>query len=98
MKKTITVIAILLAAIPAYQSQKKMDLGRWLSIGGRSTLNLFDHDGVGLGTGGQVRIRFSERVNTDWFADYILISNAKNIRSEYYHVGWSVMYYCHVLV
>jgi hypothetical protein len=64
-----------------------------LSIGLRNTVSLFDKDGAGLGTGGQMRIRFSERVNTDWFADYISINVNNQVRSEYYHIGWSVLFY-----
>lgn len=33
------------------------------------------------------------RVNTDWFADYIVAGGQDNVRSEYYHVGWSVLFY-----
>jgi hypothetical protein len=65
----------------------------WFSLGGRSTLSSFSHDGTGLGTGGQFRIQFSERVNSDWFADYITINIKDRVRSEYYHIGWSILYY-----
>lgn len=65
----------------------------WFSLGGRSTLSAFDEDGAGLGTGGQFRIRLSRNVNTDWFADYIVIGTPEGIRSVYYHIGWSVLYY-----
>lgn len=64
----------------------------WFSLGGRSTLSLFDHDGTGLGTGGQFRVQLSNSVNTDWFADYISINISDKVRSEYYHIGWSVLY------
>lgn len=65
----------------------------WFSLGGRSTLSAFDGDGGGLGTGGQFRIQLSDRVNTAWFADYITINMSDKIRSEYFHIGWSVMFY-----
>lgn len=65
----------------------------WFSLGGRSTLSAFDRDGGGLGTGGQFRIQLSDRVNTAWFADYITINMSDAVRSEYYHIGWSVMFY-----
>lgn len=65
----------------------------WMSLGGRSTLSAFDHDGIGLGTGGQFRIQLSNRVNTDWFADYITINVDDKVRSEYFHIGWSVLFY-----
>ena len=65
----------------------------WLSFGMRSTLSTFDGDGTGLGYGGQFRIKLSSRVNTDWFGDYISINVSDKVRSEYYHIGWSVVYY-----
>ncbi len=65
----------------------------WFSLGGRSTISAFSHDGAGLGTGGQFRIRISQSVNTDWFADYIIVGDRDGIRSEYYHIGWSVLFY-----
>jgi hypothetical protein len=65
----------------------------WFSLGGRSTLSAFDEDGAGLGTGGQFRIQLSKNVNTDWFADYIVTSTSEGVRSVYYHIGWSVLYY-----
>jgi hypothetical protein len=74
--------------IPKYKSQ-----AGWVSLGGRSTLSLFDNDGKGIGTGGQFRIQLSNRVNTDWFADYISINVNDKVRSEYIHIGWSVLYY-----
>lgn len=65
----------------------------WFSLGARSTVSTFDHDGTGLGTGGQFRLQLSNRVNTDWFADYININTDEGIRSTYYHIGWSVLFY-----
>jgi len=78
---------------------QKTDAGKaiaepgWFSVGARSTISLFDHDGGGLGTGGQFRIQLSKKVNTDWFADYISINISDKVRSEYYHIGWSVLFY-----
>jgi hypothetical protein len=65
----------------------------WVSVGGRSTISLFDSDGIGIGTGGQFRIQPSTKVNTDWFTDYISINVDNKVRSIYYHIGWSVLYY-----
>lgn len=65
----------------------------YFSLGGRSTLSGFSHDGWGIGTGGQFRMELSKRVNTDWFADYIVVQNNPEIKSEYYHIGWSVLFY-----
>lgn len=67
--------------------------GGVFSLGSRSTISLFEHDGPGLGTGGQFRIQLNKSVNTDWFADYITINVKDKVRSEYLHIGWSVLYY-----
>jgi hypothetical protein len=63
------------------------------SLGMRSTVSLFNDDGTGIGTGGQFRIQANQHLNTDWFADYILINQLQKVRSEYIHIGWSVLYY-----
>jgi len=65
----------------------------WFSLGGRSTVSVFSQDGFGLGTGGQFRVQLSNSVNTDWFADYISVNISDKVRSEYYHIGWSVLFY-----
>lgn len=62
------------------------------SLGVRSTHNSFSHDGTGLGVGGQFRIQLTERINTKWFADYISVGD-NDIRSNYAHIGWSVLFY-----
>ena len=65
----------------------------YLFAGIRSTFNVFSSDGTGLGSGGQLRLQLSERVNTEWYADYISINVQNILRSIYYHIGWSVLYY-----
>ena len=100
MRKTVTnltFIICLLVGVNSYSQSKKEPLSLsnsgWFSLGGRSTVSIFDHDGTGLGTGGQFRIQLSNRVNTDWFADYITIHMKEGVRSTYYHIGWSVLFY-----
>ena len=75
---------------------KKGSDGGVLGLGVRSTVSLFNHgdaDNIGTGVGGQFRLQFAEKVNSDWFFDY-LTSNVDDIahRSDY-HIGWSVLYY-----
>lgn len=66
--------------------------GGTVSLGVRSTVSTFNshHDeGTGLGVGGQFRIQFADRVNSDWFFDYIK-SDIGNFASRTdYHIGWS---------
>ena len=66
------------------------------SLGTRSTTSLFNDGGTnnfGIGLGGQFRMQLAERINTDWFFDYLTsdIGNVGN-RTDY-HIGWSVLYY-----
>ncbi|GIV29449.1 MAG: hypothetical protein KatS3mg028_0515 [Bacteroidia bacterium] len=69
------------------------DNRKWFSLGMRSTASVFSDDGLGIGTGGQFRVQFNKRVNSDWFADYITININDKVKSEYAHIGWSVLYY-----
>jgi len=66
------------------------------SLGGRSTLSLFNDaqsNSAGTGLGGQFRIQFADKINSDWFFDYLTsdIGNVAN-RTDY-HIGWSVLVY-----
>ena len=74
----------------------KGNQGGLFSLGVRSSVSVFDHDKFGIngvGYGGQCRLQLANRLNTEWFADYMRgnISGLAN-RTDY-HVGWSVMYY-----
>lgn len=70
----------------------KRNQGGLFSLGVRSTASFFG-DANSVGYGGQFRLQFADRLNTEWFADFTRgnIENRAN-RSDY-HVGWSVMYY-----
>lgn len=65
----------------------------WFSLGGRSTISTFVDEGNSVGSGGQLRTQISNAINTDWFFDYISINVNNKVRSEYYHIGWSVLFY-----
>jgi len=70
--------------------------GGILSLGMRSTLSTFNghHDeSSGFGVGGQFRLQFSDRVNSDWFFDYIQSDIGDFANRTDYHIGWSVLYY-----
>ncbi|MEO7265283.1 MAG: outer membrane beta-barrel protein [Ferruginibacter sp.] len=65
-----------------------------VSIGTRNTFSMFNDDpGVGKGIGGQTRVQVSDRINTEWFFDYISSKNKTFTNRNDYHVGWSIMYY-----
>lgn len=81
-------------ALLAQSMKYKGSQGGTLSFGQRTTLSAFNHgnEASALGIGGQFRIRLSERINTEWFFDYLPATNEFSRRSDY-HIGWSVMYY-----
>lgn len=69
--------------------------GTW-SLGVRSSFSLFNggsHSAPGTGAGGQLRVRISERVNTDWFYDYFTAPSGSLAHREDQHIGWSVLFY-----
>ncbi len=73
--------------------KKKNTYGGLFSLGTRTTLSAFNSDkATSLGYGGNFRIQISERVSTDWFADYLPSVNDFT-RREDFHIGWSVVYY-----
>jgi hypothetical protein len=88
-------IASLIHSTAISQTNKPLEENHngMFSLGLRSTLSTFGDDGTGLGAGGQFRIQLSDKVNTEWFADYISINQENKVRSVYYHIGWSVMFY-----
>jgi len=91
MRISFSIVIFLLIQLQSW-TQKNTDFSRF-SLGVRSTYSAFSDDGRGLGTGGQFRLRFSDRVNSDWFGDYIMINQNDQIKSEYLHIGWSVLFY-----
>ena len=66
------------------------------SLGARTSLGLVN-DGkwqkTAFGTGGQFRIRFSDKVSTDWFLDYLTADLDNYAWRTDYHIGWNVVYY-----
>ena len=70
--------------------------GGIFSLGVRTTISAFN-DGVsgnvGTGVGGQFRLQFADKVNSDWFFDYITSDIDGFANRTDYHIGWSVMFY-----
>lgn len=96
MKNIIPFICCLLSFIG--NSQEKIATENYsgeFSLGLRSTTSFFDNTNngkPGIGTGGNFRIRLNNRVNTDWFSDYIM-STTDHLKRNDFHIGWSVMFY-----
>ena len=61
--------------------------------GMRTTSSVFLGDNAaGFGTGGQMKILFAHRVNSEWFADYMNSSAGNNGYRKDIHIGWSVQF------
>lgn len=64
------------------------------SLGTRNTVSLFNDDNaIGKGIGGQFRMQLSNRLNSEWYFDYITSKNGSYTFRNDYHVGWSIMLY-----
>ena len=65
------------------------------SVGIRNTVNLFTDEpkAFGAGAGGSVRLQIVDRVNTEWFGDYISTNLYNKADRMDAHIGWSVMFY-----
>lgn len=69
--------------------------GGAFSLGARNDINIFTAAPKypGIGTGGSARIQVLDRLNTEWFGDYIsgnLYNKAHRVDA---HIGWNVMFY-----
>ena len=98
MKKLTLLLLIAIFQTPLFaQERSKFDADPGVfSLGVRSTLSAFndgDENKVGSGVGGQFRLRFSEKVNSDWFFDYLTSDIGNYAHRTDYHIGWSVLYY-----
>lgn len=92
-KISLVILALLFCFTAKSQDTPVKSNAGYFSLGARSTISSFSDEGNGIGTGGQFRIQLADQINTEWFADYISINVKDNVRSDYYHIGWSVMYY-----
>ncbi len=94
MKKLLAILVLVLF-FGASNNAQELSAPGMFSLGSRSTLSLFNHHGGGLGTGmgGQFRIQLSDRVNTEWYLDYITSQAHDVIGRKDLHIGWSVFFY-----
>lgn len=64
------------------------------SVGTRNTLSVFNDDGsAGTGIGAQFRIRLGEKLNSEWYLDYISSRKGSPVHRNDYHIGWSLLFY-----
>lgn len=99
MNKLLLVVAtgLISGQLFAQPMNYKGSPGGTFSLGQRTTVSAFnvghaDGERPAIGIGGQFRLRLSDHINTEWFADYLPATNNFTRRSDY-HIGWSVMYY-----
>ena len=97
MRKFIVIsIFFVSSLVNAQDIQLKNNQGGLLSLGVRSTISAFNDsktNNFGKGIGGQFRMQLSERVNTDWFFDYLTSDIGSVAHRSDYHIGWSVLFY-----
>ncbi len=97
MKLYLTLAASLLFVCPHLPAQNYGDnesFAGTFSMGTRNTVSMFNDDNaIGKGIGGQFRIQFSNRLNTEWYFDYITSKDGSYTYRNDYHIGWSVMLY-----
>ncbi|TAH42663.1 MAG: hypothetical protein EYC69_05345 [Bacteroidetes bacterium] len=100
MQKIISVLMLLLLSSPItyagiWEFTRDSGSGTF-SLGTRNALSLFNDipgEKPGIGIGGQTRVQFSDRINTEWYLDYLTSTiGTLGIRNDY-HIGWSMMYY-----
>ena len=96
--KTTIIISALIFSLQLRAQELKMkgsDAGTF-SLGVRSCIGIVN-DGkwqkTAFGAGGQFRIRFSDRVNSDWFLDFLTADLEDYAWRTDVHIGWSVLYY-----
>jgi hypothetical protein len=96
MKQLFFVFLLIAGSLAAQPLNLKNNYGGVFSLGVRTTISTFNHgqfNNAGTGVGGQFRLQLSDRVNTDWFFDY-LTGDIEDFASRTdYHIGWSVLFY-----
>lgn len=97
MKTLVLIVAVVfILPIQAQELHIRNNRAGLISFGVRSSLGLVN-DGVwqktAFGTGAECRLQFSDRINTEWFADHLKADLADYAWRADTHIGWSVMYY-----
>lgn len=94
MKKLLFLVLALPFMLEAQEPKKKDYEAGKLELGLRSTFSAFSDAGViSTGAGGHFRLRFGNRLNTEWFADYIRADLKGLGRRTDAHIGWAVIGY-----
>lgn len=96
MKKLLIISSLFPYLAMAQPLKIRNQQGGIFSLGVRSTVSTFnggDFGNTGFGAGGQFRLQLANRVNTDWYFDYLTSNVGDFARRIDYHIGWSVLCY-----
>lgn len=95
MKKFLLGVGLFCLTTIAYAQDTNPFLNKGeVSLGLRTTSSLFGHNEVlGLGTGGHFRLQIFDKLNTEWFADWITMDLRGAGTRNNAHIGWSVLFY-----
>lgn len=75
------------------QAQERKFEGGRFGLGMRNAMNFWgENKMLGFGAGGQFKLAFSPRVNTDFFADIISSKGEFDSYRKDYHIGWGVQF------
>jgi len=71
------------------------NFGGLVSLGARTDINIFTAapKSPGIGSGGSLRVQLLDRLNTEWFGDYVTSSLYNKAHRVDAHIGWNVMFY-----
>ena len=98
LKKRLLMLILSVPILASAQETLKLKNhhGGLFSLGMRTTISTFNHGNwqdVGTGVGGQFRLQVHDRINMEFFADYLTSKIGDVGHRDDAHVGWSVMYY-----
>lgn len=86
------IVSIFCSTFLFAQQKEKFSIGTY-SLGTRNAVSAFNDDAaIGLGIGGQFRVQLGQKLNSEWFLDYITSETDFTKRNDY-HIGWSLMFY-----
>lgn len=94
--KTLLFFVLLTSFISNFGQVEKNSQSGNFSLGVRSSMGLVyekDWGKMSFGNGGQIRLRLSDKVNTEWFADFLQGDMKDFAKRTDVHIGWSAMYY-----
>ncbi len=96
MKKQFIIILLLITSLSFGQDDSVTNSKKGeFSLGIRTTGSIFSASGnnLGLGAGGQIRYRISEKLATEWFADWITTDIDGLGQRKDAHIGMSMFIY-----